>query len=111
ILPKENFWKRIYTSDIKYVPSRSRNTGFTNFLGLTHGFGRTRHSCRFSMLCDVGRGEANGRRDSSRPSDNTTLQSLVADAGAFLYGHVWSGKQNVWRLDANYLERAVRAGK
>jgi hypothetical protein len=64
------------------------------------------------MLCDVGRGEANGRRDSFRASDNTTLQSLVADAGAFLYGHaVWSGKQNVWRLDVYYLERAVRAGK
>ncbi len=64
------------------------------------------------MLCDVGRGEANGSRDSSRASGDPTLQSLVADAGAFLYGHtVWSGKKNVWRLDAYYLERVVRAGK
>jgi len=44
----------------------------------------TRYSCWLSMLCDVGRGEADGSRDSSRASDNTTLQSLVADAGAFL---------------------------
>jgi hypothetical protein len=44
----------------------------------------TRHSCWLSMLCDVGRGEADGSRDSSRASNNTTLQSLVADAGAFL---------------------------
>src|SRR5262249_47505121 len=72
----------------------------------------TRHSCRLSMLCDVGRGEADGSRNRSRASGDPTLQSLVADAGAFLYGHaIRSGKQNVRCLDAYQLERAIGSGK
>src|SRR5215831_17425549 len=64
------------------------------------------------MLCDVSRGEANGSGNRSRASGDPTLQSLVADAGAFLYGHaVRSGKQNVRCLDAYQLEGAIGCGK
>src|SRR5262249_41343116 len=64
------------------------------------------------MLCDVSRGEANRSGNRSRASGDPTLQSLVADAGAFLYGHaVRSGKQNVRCLDAYQLEGAIGCGK
>ena|SRR2546426_662695 len=66
----------------------------------------------FSMLGDIGRRQADGNRDNSGASHDTTLQGLVANAGAFLYGQVVrSGKQNVWCFDRYQLQRRIGAVK
>jgi len=64
------------------------------------------------MLGDIGRREADGNGDNSGASHDPTLQGLVANAGAFLYGHVVrSGKQKVWCLDGYQLQGRIGTGK
>jgi len=64
------------------------------------------------MLGDIGRRKTDGDRDNSGTSHNTTLQGLVAYAGAFLHSHVVrSGKQNVWCLDGYQLQGRIGAAK
>ncbi|PYS08157.1 MAG: hypothetical protein DMG17_29450 [Acidobacteria bacterium] len=85
------------------VAELSRRIGITS-LDETHAFGR-RAAVLGSFLAD-------GNRDNSGASHDPTLQGLVANAGAFLYGHVVrSGKQKVWCLDGYQLQGRIGTGK
>ena len=95
-----------------------RETGFLGRSFLTSGASLMRSGDarrrfgKFSMLGDIGRREADGNRDNSGASHDPTLQCLVANAGAFLYGHVVrSGKQKVWCLDGYQLQGRIGTGK
>ena len=75
-----------------------------------HSYARTapRHLSGFSVLSYIGRRQAYRSGDASRATDDTALQSLVANAGALLYRDVvWSRKEIGGGLDGDQLQGGI----
>jgi hypothetical protein len=64
------------------------------------------------MLGNIGRRQTDRSGDDSRAINDTTLQRLATNAGAFLYRDlVWSRGQIVSGLDEDPLQGGIGAGK